>query len=101
MRRRSALIPFERRLDTLLKNVDYDDPIVLVTPPPALCTGRYSHFELSHQPECFGLADNAVMIGWASMHRFLANDHDPYSVEPLAKWSLEDLEKMTHQRVVP
>ncbi|KAG5646284.1 hypothetical protein DXG03_003880 [Asterophora parasitica] len=29
--------------------------------------------------------DNAVMIGWASMHRFLAGDHDDYSIDLRAK----------------
>ena len=36
-------------------------------------------------------ADNAVMIGWASMHRFLANDTDQYDLDLLPKWSIEDL----------
>ena len=29
------------------------------------------------------------MIGWASMHRFLAGDYDDYSVELRSKWSIE------------
>jgi N6-L-threonylcarbamoyladenine synthase len=36
-------------------------------------------------------ADNAVMIGWASMHRFLANDTDQYDLDLRPKWSIEDL----------
>ena len=36
--------------------------------------------------------DNAVMIGWASMHRFLNGDTDDYSIEQRPKWSLHDLE---------
>jgi N6-L-threonylcarbamoyladenine synthase len=36
-------------------------------------------------------ADNAVMIGWASMHRFLANDTDKYDLDLLPKWSIENL----------
>ncbi|PFH51999.1 hypothetical protein AMATHDRAFT_141146 [Amanita thiersii Skay4041] len=35
--------------------------------------------------------DNAVMIGWASMTRFLAQDHDDYTIDLLPKWSIEDL----------
>lgn len=35
--------------------------------------------------------DNAAMIGWASMHRFLAEDYDDYSVELRSKWSIETL----------
>lgn len=31
------------------------------------------------------------MIGWASMHRFLAGDYDDYSVELRSKWSIETL----------
>lgn len=33
--------------------------------------------------------DNAVMIGWASMHRFLAEDTDDYSVMIRPKWSID------------
>jgi len=47
------------------------DPVSLVFPPPELCT------------------DNAVMIGWASMHRFLAEDTDDYSVMIRPKWSID------------
>ncbi|KAG1820598.1 uncharacterized protein BJ212DRAFT_1341013 [Suillus subaureus] len=35
--------------------------------------------------------DNAVMIAWASMHRFLAGDYDDYSVDLCIKWSIEDI----------
>ena len=37
-------------------------------------------------------ADNAAMIGWASMYRFLEGRTDDYSIEPRSKWSIEDLE---------
>ena len=36
-------------------------------------------------------SDNAAMIGWASMHRFLAEDVDEYTVDILPKWSIEDI----------
>ncbi|KAH7873194.1 peptidase M22 glycoprotease [Lentinula edodes] len=36
--------------------------------------------------------DNAAMVGWASMHRFLAGDYDEYTINPRPKWSLEELE---------
>lgn len=36
--------------------------------------------------------DNAAMIAWASMHRFLSGDTDDYSMSILPKWSLEELE---------
>lgn len=35
--------------------------------------------------------DNAAMIGWAAMYRFLAEDYDDYSVELLSKWSIETI----------
>ncbi|KAF7315335.1 Dye-decolorizing peroxidase [Mycena indigotica] len=47
--------------------------VALDFPDPSLCT------------------DNAVMIGWAAMHRFMAGDHDEYSIGTLPVWSLEDL----------
>ncbi|KZP34245.1 peptidase M22, glycoprotease [Athelia psychrophila] len=62
-----------QRLEDCLQKVNPSDPISLVYPPPALCT------------------DNAAMIAWASMHRFLAEDHDDYSIDLRAKWSIEDL----------
>jgi tRNA A37 threonylcarbamoyltransferase TsaD len=34
--------------------------------------------------------DNAVMIGWASMHRFLSEDTDEYSILIRPKWSIDD-----------
>lgn len=37
------------------------------------------------------MIDNAVMIAWASMSRFLAGDHDDYGLKLLAKWSIEDI----------
>ena len=38
------------------------------------------------------LLDNAVMIGWASMHRFLAQDYDEYEIETRPKWDIEELQ---------
>ncbi|KAK7057393.1 mitochondrial tRNA N6-adenosine threonylcarbamoyltransferase [Favolaschia claudopus] len=49
------------------------DPVEFIFPDPALCT------------------DNAAMIAWASMHRFLAGSHDDFSINPLPVWSLADL----------
>ena len=37
--------------------------------------------------------DNAVMVAWASMHRFLAGDTDPYTILHRSKWPLEDLDR--------
>lgn len=33
------------------------------------------------------------MIAWASMHRFLAGDHDDFTIKLRPKWALDDLEK--------
>ncbi|KZV95137.1 peptidase M22, glycoprotease [Exidia glandulosa HHB12029] len=48
--------------------------IPLLCPPPHLCT------------------DNAAMIAWASMHRFLAGHHDRFDLKLAPKWALETLE---------
>ncbi|KAH8985695.1 glycoprotease family-domain-containing protein [Lactarius akahatsu] len=60
------------RLGHSVINATRQDPVSLVFPPPELCT------------------DNAVMIGWASMHRFLAGNTDEYSILIRPKWSLDD-----------
>ncbi|KDR75395.1 hypothetical protein GALMADRAFT_69291 [Galerina marginata CBS 339.88] len=62
----------ERLRQCLLKS-DPGTPCTLIFPPPQLCT------------------DNAVMIAWASMHRFLVGDTDLYSIELRPKWSIEEL----------
>ncbi|VDC03612.1 unnamed protein product [Peniophora sp. CBMAI 1063] len=49
--------------------------VILAFPPPALCT------------------DNAVMIAYASLYRFLVGDTDEYNVAIRKDWSLEDLEE--------
>ncbi|KAL1704582.1 glycoprotease family-domain-containing protein [Schizophyllum commune] len=59
-----------RKLHALVKTYD---GVALNFPPPSLCT------------------DNAVMIGWASLHRFRDRDYDDYSINPMSKWSIEDL----------
>lgn len=40
----------------------------------------------------FCLTDNAVMIGWASMDRFLVQDYDEYEIGIRPKWDIEELE---------
>lgn len=59
---------------------------------------RFVLFELSayFSDPCLALipvssSDNAVMIAWASMSRFLSGDTDPYDTELLPKWDLESL----------
>ncbi|KIJ13044.1 hypothetical protein PAXINDRAFT_177058 [Paxillus involutus ATCC 200175] len=61
------------RLREALDKHSPEQKISLVFPPPELCT------------------DNAVMVGWAAMYRFIAGDHDDYSVELCSKWSIETL----------
>jgi len=61
------------RLKECLHQASPDLPISLLFPPPALCT------------------DNAAMIAWASMHRFVAGDYDDYSIKLRSKWSIEEL----------
>ncbi|KAH9928055.1 glycoprotease [Amylocystis lapponica] len=61
------------RLRVCLDTISPDEHVALVFPPPALCT------------------DNAVMIAWAAMYRFLAGDFDDYSVELRVKWNIEEL----------
>ncbi|TFK54032.1 peptidase M22, glycoprotease [Heliocybe sulcata] len=57
-----------------------------------LCSdnAEYSSMQLSFPPLHL-CRDNAAMIAWASMHRFLVKDLDDYSIEHRAKWSIEDL----------
>ncbi|KAI0364988.1 glycoprotease [Pilatotrama ljubarskyi] len=68
------------RLRVCLDRESPDERISLVFPPPSLCT------------------DNAVMIAWASMYRFLAGDVDKYSIESRPTWSLEQLEEPSQAR---
>ncbi|KAF5389300.1 hypothetical protein D9757_003465 [Collybiopsis confluens] len=70
------------RLEKCLADTPTGEVIKAVFPPAQFCT------------------DNAAMIGWASMHRFLAGDHDDYSINPRSKWSIEDLETVSHQPAI-
>jgi len=65
------------RLKVCLRQASPDVPISLLFPPLELCT------------------DNAAMIAWASMHRFLAGDYDDYTINLRSKWSIEDLTDST------
>ena len=56
-------------------------------PPAYLCTGCLSRLTVSKTDR--HLSDNAAMIAWASMHRFLAGNHDTYDIIPRSKWSIE------------
>ena len=79
------------RLRACLDAASPDDRVSLVFPPPSLCTGE----QMSPIPRYLRaeqIADNAAMIAWAAMDRFLAGDTDPYSIESKPQWSLEELE---------
>ncbi|KAL5528226.1 QRI7 [Sanghuangporus sanghuang] len=65
---------FRERLRACLSENFPGEELSLLFPPPSLCT------------------DNAAMIAWASMHRFLAEDTDDYSIESKPKWSIEELD---------
>ncbi|KAI0915296.1 hypothetical protein AcV5_002873 [Taiwanofungus camphoratus] len=61
------------RLRICLDKTSPDKDTSLIFPPPSLCT------------------DNAAMIAWASMDRFLGGDTDDYTVELRSKWDIEEL----------
>ena len=63
--------------------------ISLIYPPIELCTGMIL-LTFARQ-RLTSTSDNAAMIGWASMYKFLAGDYDDYSVELRSKWSIETL----------
>jgi len=64
-----------QRLEFACRDFEFDDAAVrLVFPPQELCT------------------DNAAMIGWASMDRFLVQDYDEYEIETRPKWDIEELQ---------
>ncbi|KAG8759272.1 hypothetical protein FRC14_006348 [Serendipita sp. 396] len=69
-------VTLRQRLDSSFKHKDrYGNSLKFVFPPPEFCT------------------DNAAMIAWASMYRFLGGDIDEYGIQPLPKWSIEELGK--------
>jgi len=62
------------RLRACLDIKSPDQHVALIFPPPSLCT------------------DNAVMIAWASMQRFLKGDTDDYTIALRSKWNIEELD---------
>ncbi|KAI0082037.1 peptidase M22 glycoprotease [Panus rudis PR-1116 ss-1] len=64
-----------KRLRTCLDEVNPNEQIRLTFPPVSLCT------------------DNAAMIAWASMQRFLNGDHDDLGVGIRPTWTLENLNR--------
>lgn len=83
-------VPGDRLKECLVK-VHPIHPISLNFPPPSLCTGNYS-VPSNCEPCKLNLpSDNAVMIAWASMHRFLARDYDDYTINLRSKWNIDEL----------
>ncbi|KXN90195.1 tRNA N6-adenosine threonylcarbamoyltransferase [Leucoagaricus sp. SymC.cos] len=82
---------FRERLRQCLDSPPLYQPIRLVFPPAHLCTGIFVCPFHSRQGSNGFQIDNAVMIAWASMHRFLAGDHDSYDITTRTKWSIEEL----------
>lgn len=51
-----------------------------------------SVYIFSHSVLLFNVTvDNAAMIAWASMDRFLAHDHDSFAISLRPTWKIEDL----------
>jgi tRNA A37 threonylcarbamoyltransferase TsaD len=57
-------------------------------PPIHLCTGKVRLY-LQVAANKFN-PDNAAMIGWASMYRFLAHDTDPYDINLRSRWPIDE-----------
>ncbi|KAH9924445.1 Gcp-like domain-containing protein [Fomitopsis serialis] len=72
-----------RLFEYLEEQTHFGHPIDLVFPPVSLCT------------------DNAAMIAWASMDRFLSGNTDPYTIDLKAKWSIEDLDAPPFNTMFP
>ncbi|EIN11412.1 peptidase M22 glycoprotease [Punctularia strigosozonata HHB-11173 SS5] len=62
-----------QRLEACAKAFDPSGAISTLYPPPELCT------------------DNAVMIAWAALSRFLDGDTDAYSIDLRRTWHIEEL----------
>ncbi|KAG1803401.1 glycoprotease family-domain-containing protein [Suillus subaureus] len=79
------------RLRAALDEYSSDERISLHFPPLELCTGQ--RFDVSTDSQGLKIidTDNAAMIAWASMHRFLAGDYDDYTIDLRPKWSIEDI----------
>ncbi|KAG1803407.1 uncharacterized protein BJ212DRAFT_1396005 [Suillus subaureus] len=81
---------FRARLRAALDEYSSDERTLLHFPPLELCTSQHFNMPIDSQGLKFD-TDNAVMIEWASMHRFLAGDYDDYLVDLCIKWSIEDI----------
>ncbi|KAJ1304333.1 hypothetical protein OPQ81_005491 [Rhizoctonia solani] len=61
------------RLQIIAEGVKTESKPTLVFPPPHLCT------------------DNAVMIAWTALERFMSKDYDEPDIQIRPVWSIEDL----------
>lgn len=80
------------RLRICLGAASPDSPISFVGPfpPPALGTGKL-HVISAIAAVLTPSTDNAVMVAWAAMDRFLAGRTDDYTIDLRAKWDIESL----------
>jgi N6-L-threonylcarbamoyladenine synthase len=77
-----------------IDSVNPTNPLNLVFPPQHLCTGAHDRSFLHAVTfNTFFLPDNAVMIAWAAMHRYVRNDFEPYDVGIKVRWDLEEYTK--------
>ncbi|CAE6434753.1 unnamed protein product [Rhizoctonia solani] len=62
-----------KKLRSIVEGLETESKPTLVFPPPHLCT------------------DNAVMIAWTSLERFMTKDYDKLDIQVRPIWSIEDL----------
>ncbi|KAF8319584.1 Gcp-like domain-containing protein [Cantharellus anzutake] len=70
----SGGVASNKYLRSRLENFLGHQQLAVHYPPPSLCT------------------DNAAMIGWASMQRFLLGDCDPYTIRLKPAWPITELQ---------
>ncbi|KEP50938.1 glycoprotease/Kae1 family metallohydrolase [Rhizoctonia solani 123E] len=69
------------RLQGIVQGAETEPKPTLVFPPPHLCT------------------DNAVMIAWTSLERFMLKDYDKLDIQVRPVWSIEDLKGKSSQSI--
>ena len=73
-----------------MTKINFASTVALHFPPPSLCTGN-GNTPKTNTKLISSREDNAVMIGWAAMHRFLTQDYDEYSIDLRPNWSIDRL----------
>ncbi|KAJ2718969.1 Mitochondrial tRNAs modification protein [Coemansia sp. Benny D115] len=72
----SGGVASNRSVRAALQELAAQNGVPLVCPPPRLCT------------------DNGVMIAWAGVERLRLRLLDPYTIDFIQRWPLEDLQRM-------